>query len=157
MFKPQEKINQYKKVMIDTSRVLLPYESNLLIKIGWELLKDAQTQLEIDQILVGTILIAMWQNDIERSSDNYSIKNIHEKISLINILGVTWEEIILAVGKEALIDKTIPFEGKFSNNEEIQSVISTALSDIKDIYFEEYGILESMKPDLEEERSDCSL
>lgn len=143
MIGKKETIKKLFNDLVGTSR--LAEESNTTLWQGCNLLNEAENQTEVDKILVGILLLALWRNDMKYGYDDGGIENLDKAISAEKHI---WGRPIL-VGEKALFDKTIPFEGRFSNNLTIQSMISNALLEIKEVYFEEYGILASMK--LEEE------
>lgn len=126
----------------------LACQSNGILKEGFNLLKTTKTQSEFDQILVGTLLSAFQTNDKKYHVDEYGFKEINIKVWHIKkelmdekkVDSLGYAEPIALIGAKALIDKTLKFQGQLSSNELFESKIAKVLSNIKENYFEAYGI-----------------
>jgi len=117
-------------------------EANDFFEMGSTYIKESKnlTQLELDKIVVGTLLLAFRRHDFKYMASKSVAKHVDEKMKeAISGLGLGLQggvlnpskmyqiEHVLLVGKKILEEKAIPFNGIFSQVKETQEMIETQL------------------------------
>lgn len=146
---PKQRAEELFTTLVNSTK--LATQANNVLEKGVELLNESVdlTRIELDKIIIGTILFALYQDHFKYYYNSNIPKQLHAEtfqqiMNEMNELQAFPNNIIknsiLSIGKKVLEDKTIAFNGIFSQVNDIQSMITTGLPFMTSDYLEAYDI-----------------